>query len=362
MNTITLNDWLKRGLVAAKWQSGEIEKMLHSPCLTLTDFNEPITDADAQAIKLIGDDDVIRTPFPMFRYWMQAKGNVLFGCGKREKGRLFLISFHKKDGGIGPACWCADYLGGNPFGGKATYENSQAFSTRDFRDVTRKYLLRDVPEPDATRQTDWPIDEAELERMPEQGKRDLAAKLKRDLHESQARVTALGDNLFAMNSTLDFMNGVLRPSAEGLGGLIPTDSCPEFVWLALHGCVMRACYEYLAPYNFMALVRPNKEGKSVEWMTAREHYTVIHRYHPANNEAIAEGAAVAAESDDVTIKRTAHSRRAHTRLLSSAKFRFKQGQRVFVRACWCGPKEWKDEGGKQIYRILVEQHGLEIAA
>jgi hypothetical protein len=112
----------------------------------------------------------------------------------------------------------------------------------------------------------------------------------------------------------------------------------------------------------MALVRPNKEGKSVEWTQAREHYTIIHHYHPANNKAVSESASLPTESDDAVLKRMTHSRRAHTRLLSSAKFRFKQGQRVFVRACWVGPQEWKDEGGKQIYRILTERQGLEIAA
>lgn len=361
MNTATLNDWLKRGLTALKWPARDIENALRSPCITLADFNQPITDADAEAIKLIDDDEIIRTPFPVFRYWMQGNENILFGCGKRERGKLFLISFHKEKSGIGPACWSADYLGGNPFGGRATYENASAFSTRDFRDVTAKYLIASATEK-SERSFEIPPGGLDLANLSDHEKRELMSKLKQSVREDEARAKKLNDDLFAMDSSLAFMDGVLLPNAEGLTGLIPTESCPEYVWLALHGCVMRACYEYLAPYNFMALVRPNKAGKSVEWMKSREHYTIIHRYHPANNEAVVEGAAIPTESEDVISKRMAHSRRAHTKLLSSPKFRFKQGQRVFVRACWCGPKEWKDEGGKQIYRILVERHGLEIAA
>ncbi len=119
-----------------------------------------------------------------------------------------------------------------------------------------------------------------------------------------------------------------------------------------YAMLVNLCYAYLAPYNFTAVVSPNKPGKSVEWVKGREHYTIVHRHHAANSADVAEGAELDS-SDATTLKRVAHSRRAHTRLLRSDRYKEKKGQRIAIRATWVGPKEWQEEGGRQIYRIIV---------
>lgn len=99
--------------------------------------------------------------------------------------------------------------------------------------------------------------------------------------------------------------------------------------------------------EFIASVRPDKQGKSVEWMKARTHYVLLHRSHPANKNDIISGAVVS--EDKEYIKRQAHSRRAHFRILRSAKFKNKIGQKIRIRSCWVGPKEWKQ--ASSIYQL-----------
>ena len=93
---------------------------------------------------------------------------------------------------------------------------------------------------------------------------------------------------------------------------------------------------------------PQVGGKSVEWQKAREHYVFLHKSHGANKKA-ALGTRPVVEGD--TLKRMAHSRRAHFRTLIHPRFGKNQGQRVFVKSSWVGPKEWTDRSG-QIYRIV----------
>lgn len=109
------------------------------------------------------------------------------------------------------------------------------------------------------------------------------------------------------------------------------------------------CYDYLSPSNFVAKVTPAKPGKSVEWIMAREHYTIIHRHHPANSAKMVSGESV--RDDDRHIQRIAHSRRAHTRVLRSERWGAKKGSVIPVRASWVGPAEWRDRAG-QTYRIV----------
>ena len=45
-----------------------------------------------------------------------------------------------------------------------------------------------------------------------------------------------------------------------------------------------------------------------------------------------------------------HFRRGHTKLLSSSKWKHKQGQRVVVRPTWVGPEDWEHKGLK--YRVV----------
>lgn len=336
MNVVSLNEWLGRGLHAAGWEAKDIQKAKNSPLLILSELNEPVTEEDIEAIKMIDEDGAMRTPFPLFRYWIEGHGNVLFGCVRREPGRLSVFSFHKQSDRMGPACWCGDYAG-NPFGGKATFSNTKAFSVPDFSDITERYLLKTNTidfDPDSVGDADV------LRGLSNPEKHALIRKIKSKIREDEEHISDL-------KSRVGFIHGVLEPKSKAYQGLVPEDASPEYVWLAVHGVIMRACYEYLAPYNFAAVVSPDRPNKSVEWLRAREHYTVIHRKHPANNSNFVSGARIETEHG---LSRLAHSRRAHTRLLQSAKYKNKRGQRVFIKATWVGPREWSDTAG-QIYRI-----------
>jgi hypothetical protein len=106
-----------------------------------------------------------------------------------------------------------------------------------------------------------------------------------------------------------------------------------------------------APNNHIAMVQPNQPGRSVEWLKARTHFTLIAHGHPANSASVRTGAKVTVDVE-AEIKRLAHNRRGHSRTLRAARFRYARGKTIWVKATWVGPKEWQDAGGRQIYRIL----------
>lgn len=102
------------------------------------------------------------------------------------------------------------------------------------------------------------------------------------------------------------------------------------------------------PHLHQATVRPDKQGKSVTWMRQRTHYVFIHKNHKANKR----GFVGRADCDDNShINRMAHSRRAHDRVLRHPRYKHKVGQKIRVKSCWVGPKEWQGNSG-QIYRIV----------
>lgn len=110
--------------------------------------------------------------------------------------------------------------------------------------------------------------------------------------------------------------------------------------------------ELLSPSNFIAEVAPNRKHKSVEWIKSRTHHVLLHKSHPANKETpiLVNGKVV---EDEKYRHRMAHTRRAHTRLLRSSRFRRNADgstRAIRVRACWCGPKEWAQ--ADSIYKVL----------
>lgn len=105
-----------------------------------------------------------------------------------------------------------------------------------------------------------------------------------------------------------------------------------------------------APNNHIAQVRPRKGNHNVHWQQARTHYTIIAHGHPANSASVKQGERVAV--DEAAIKRMAHNRRAHWRTYRHERFTYARGARRWIKQAWCGPKEWLDAGGKQIYKIL----------
>jgi len=109
----------------------------------------------------------------------------------------------------------------------------------------------------------------------------------------------------------------------------------------------------MSPNVHVAQVRPDRPNKSVQWTEARTHYTLISHGHPANSKEVSHGESVRVDREG-ELTRMAHSRRAHYKTLRHERYRFARGKRIFVKATWVGPKEWKDEGSKQIYKILEE--------
>lgn len=115
----------------------------------------------------------------------------------------------------------------------------------------------------------------------------------------------------------------------------------------VHELLCKFCIDWMNPHFFPAKVSPPPDHtKSIQWMEQRSHYVLVHKSHPANTKASLDGAVNCRSSET----RMAHARRAHFRLLRHPKFKNKLGQKVFVRATWCGPKEWRDGSG-QIYRL-----------
>jgi len=107
----------------------------------------------------------------------------------------------------------------------------------------------------------------------------------------------------------------------------------------------------MSPIYHTAMVKPDQPGRSVEWTQQRTHYVFIAHGHPANRPGLEHGAAVTVDRNG-ELKRMAHARRAHYKTLRHPRYRFARGKSVYVRATWVGPKEWREKGSKQIYRIL----------
>jgi hypothetical protein len=107
----------------------------------------------------------------------------------------------------------------------------------------------------------------------------------------------------------------------------------------------------MAPTSHIATVRPNQPYRSLTWLKARTHYTLVTHGHPANQNSVHAGQRISSSPLE-ELTRMAHNRRSHKRTLRSERFRFARGKVIEIRATWVGPKAWQDEGGKQIYKIL----------
>lgn len=126
------------------------------------------------------------------------------------------------------------------------------------------------------------------------------------------------------------------PQAEKLVGIV-------------FSVVVRFVIDSMASGNFIAEVTPTPRSDKpnhVKWAQSQKHYVIIHRKDRMNSV----GAVPSPDGKKTTEIRMAHTRRAHMRILRSARFKEKQGQRVFVKSCWVGPAEWKINNS--IYKIL----------
>lgn len=337
---VLLNDCLKRFMPPTSTPARNPKHLavaLAAPYLTYdAPADDPgFTEQEADAIGLMGEDGVLRCPFDRFRFCVQTvKHGQMMGFVERIPGALSLLAFfRRKDGTIGDTFYTAQFRKGNPFGGEAKYEGR--FWDRDsFADISSEMVY--AAEMRAGSGMEFAGD-----RDPEL-RRETIDKLRSDLRLQERRVSQMKGMIAEGEGPLTAIVGSRKDMLAG-------HAHRKDFFLAYYSIVSVICYEYLSPQNFHAVVRPNTLGKSVEWKKAREHLTIIHRHHAANNAAVAHGSTV---DDSKTPTRCAHSRRAHTRLLRSERYRYKIGQRIAVKASWCGPKEWQDSAG-QTYQILT---------
>lgn len=345
--SVQLNEYLKRFLPACvkSMTPAKLAKALATPYLTYQapDNEDGFSEDDAKAVGLMADDGLMRTPFPMFRYCVQSSnGCQMLGFVERKDGGLALVAFfRRKDVPVSPCFYATTFTKANPFSGGLEYDG-RIWDTQTLRDISEEMKYSGAPrESDAHKEAEDLIFRGEKNRGTIIAVKD---KLVREIGLREKRISQV-------QGMLDEAEMVLLRILNGHGNMLAGQGGDERdLFMAYYCSASIICYEYLAPQNFVATVRPNTPGKSVDWQKAREHLTLIHRGHPANNANVAERATVDADPGKL-MTRCAHSRRAHTRLLKSARYRFKMGQRIAVRASWCGPKQWHDSAG-QTYQIL----------
>jgi hypothetical protein len=105
-------------------------------------------------------------------------------------------------------------------------------------------------------------------------------------------------------------------------------------------------FDVMSNSSVVVRVRPNVEGKSVQWHQAREHLLVMHHAKAQKLQQKQVG------PSDKDLVRGAHWRRKHLRRLSSDKFVHKKGLLVPVKRAWVGPEEWKGNDNK-IYKVVT---------
>lgn len=345
---VQLNEHLKRFIPACSKtisNQKQLAKALTCPYLTYISGPQEIgfSEEDAKAVSLMADDGLMRTPFPMFRFCVQSEdGSQMLGFVERVERALALVAFfrHPKTG-RGGTFYAATFTKANPFAGSVIYDG-RIWEAETLTDISEEYKYSE-------QKTEAENEARELLSFGGTVQKETAVrvreKLVREVGLKEKRVEQMRQTINEAETTL------MRILSHQQTMLTGDSQRPMDMFMTYYCAASIICYEYLAPQNFTAIVHPNTPGKSVEWQKAREHMTLIHRGHPANNASVKKGDTVTADSQ-AQLKRCAHSRRAHTRLLKSAKFRFKVGQRVAVRATWCGPKEWQDSAG-QTYQILI---------
>lgn len=336
-----VNEHLKRVLpVIGKASPARVAQAVQVPYLTLENFGAGMTKADAEAMHLFDDFGVVRTPFPMFRFACDSGKDSIFGFCERTPSALAVVAFNRSQGGLSKVFWSATFKSGaSLFEGTLEYDG-RLHDTWTLQDLTNAEQQAKVT---TDREKEDVKDLIERVRGNKPEIKRIVKELREDARKLDQAIKVLETQKSVTEAVINLSKGVTE-SGEMLK--------PKEAFGMIYGTIMLVCYEYFVPHNFMAKVTPDKPGKSVEWLRAREHYTVIHRHHAANNAAVKEGTKV---YDDKHLTRLAHSRRAHTKLLTHPKWTHKRGQRIFVKASWVGPQEWKDTAG-QIYTIVPKNN------
>jgi hypothetical protein len=390
-----LNDKLKRYLPVAGLKPAEVIRALRAPYLTLDmGVRTEYKIEDLKAIQIISDDGMLRVPFDEFRFCVRVSitadgkpGNKhmhVHGWARRGIRHIDMVSCYSaremmdyKAGSTDDLFVVCTAKPSEKILGNVTCDG-RLYRGRDLKDITARFrqtideakgetkpgrlithedLAEELGLNPAEQNAANKVDAA-MANLPREKKQKILHKLKMQHDQIVEEVSALRAVAGVMHVPMTNSNAsiesvapirVISPDGEETDGHAnPMAMMMTTDWSTLVGL----CYEYLAPHNFNVRVTPGNQGKSVEWVQAREHYTLIHRKHPANAKGLQEGSVVKSHSADEHHQRIAHSRRAHTRLLSASRYTYAKGQRVPVRASWCGPKEWKDTAG-QTYKILI---------
>lgn len=128
-------------------------------------------------------------------------------------------------------------------------------------------------------------------------------------------------------------------------------------WRELQAIRLRPfLFDLFHPANHVVKVSPPAAGRSVQWREGRSHYLVLDRQTMAH---VAPSAAPISAADETeAIRRAAHRRRAHLRVLRHPKWGRRVGSNVHVRSAWVGPREWEGPDGKT-YVVLDRKPGAE---
>lgn len=97
-------------------------------------------------------------------------------------------------------------------------------------------------------------------------------------------------------------------------------------------------------YTVRVTEKKDDARKVTTWNKPKPHHLILAAEH-----AKQLGGGVRDFNGEITL--AMHKRRAHLRLLSSPYYKHKMGEKVWVKSCWVGPKEWEGSDGK-IYKVL----------
>lgn len=267
-----LNEYLKRMLpVVAKQQPPRVQEILQTPYLTFTDPNhEALTIAQLRECGLIDECGLIRTPFKTFRFCMtDHKGRTVIGVVARHEKTIGVVAMRRRDGALGPLCWAITFQPkrADSDTGYDVFYDGRIYDTRSLRDVTDFVAVTD-------------------KRKAERKAQNIELNLKMAVQQTKD----LKQCVDILRGQIDLLEvaGELATNKEGVTLDRPGMTSNGATFMAIYNSIIILSYEYLAPHNFTAKVTPGAKGKSVEWIKAREHYTIIHRHHSANNKTVRE--------------------------------------------------------------------------
>jgi hypothetical protein len=116
------------------------------------------------------------------------------------------------------------------------------------------------------------------------------------------------------------------------------------------GDEINAGHLYMTMQGGIATFKDGKKEIKIEFSSIVPTGATLLRA-PGGRHFVLDLSRVAVDRDE-EIKRMSHDRRGHWRTYRHTRYTYARGSTRWVKQAWCGPKEWMDAGGKQIYKIL----------